>query len=219
MQLSKETLSLIRNFSSINGSLMIKSGNKLSTISEGKNVMAEAVIGESFPQDFAIYDLNEFMNVVSLFPSTDLDFNEKYVIVSEGGDSRIKYFAAGEGIVKPAPSTIKFPSPEISFDLSSAQLAMIQKVSSALKTSDVSVVGDGSKMRVVVADKKNDTSNAYDTVVGETDQEFKANFKIENIKVMPGDYEVSISKKKISRFKNKNCELTYYIAVESDSTF
>jgi hypothetical protein len=219
MQLSKETLSLIRNFSSINGSLMIKSGNKLSTISEGKNVMAEAMIEETFPQDFAIYDLNEFMNVVSLFPSTDLDFNEKYVIVSEGGDSRIKYFAAGEGIVKPTPSTIKFPSPEISFELSSAQLAMIQKVSSALKTSDVSVVGDGSRIRVAVSDKKNDTSNAYDTLVGTTTQEFRANFKIENIKVMPGDYEVSISKKKISRFKNKNCELTYYIAVESDSTF
>jgi hypothetical protein len=219
MQLSKETLSLIRNFSSINGSLMIKSGNKLSTISEGKNVMAEAVIEETFPKDFAIYDLNEFMNVVSLFPSTDLDFSEKYVIVSEGGDSRIKYFAAGEGIVKPAPSTIKFPNPEISFELSGSQLAMIQKVSSALKTSDVSVVGDGSKMRVVVADKKNDTSNAYDTVVGSTDQEFKANFKIENIKVLPGDYEVAISKKKISRFKNKGCELTYYIAIESDSTF
>lgn len=219
MQLSKETLTLIKNFATINGSLMIKKGNKLSTISEGKNVMAEATIEETFPLDFGIYDLNEFLNVVSLFPNTDLDFSEKYVMVSEGGNSRIKYFAAGEGIVKSAPNTIKFPEPEITFDLESAQLAMIQRVSSALKTSDVIITGDGSNLRVVVADKKNDTSNAYDVTLGTTDLTFKANLKIENIKVLPGDYEVAISKKKISRFKNKSTNLTYYIAIESDSEF
>ena len=219
MQLSKETLTLIKNFATINGSLMIKKGNKLSTISEGKNVMAEAVIEESFPLDFGIYDLNEFLNVVSLFPNTNIDFSEKYVMVSEGGNSRIKYFAAGEGIVKSAPNTIKFPEPEITFDLESAQLAMIQRVSSALKTSDVIIAGDGSNLRVVVADKKNDTSNAYDVTLGTTDLTFKANLKIENIKVLPGDYEVAISKKKISRFKNKATNLTYYIAIEADSEF
>lgn len=219
MQLSKETLTLIKNFATINGSLMIKKGNKLSTISEGKNVMAEATIEETFPLDFGIYDLNEFLNVVSLFPNTDLDFSEKYVMVSEGGNSRIKYFAAGEGIVKSAPNTIKFPEPEITFDLESAQLAMIQRVSSALKTSDVIITGDGSNLRVVVADKKNDTSNAYDVTLGTTDLTFKANLKIENIKVLPGDYEVAISKKKISRFKNKSTNLTYYIAIEADSEF
>ena len=219
MQLSKETLTLIKNFATINGSLMIKKGDKLSTISEGKNVMAEAVIGESFPMDFGIYDLNEFLNVISLFPNTDLDFSEKYVMVSEGGNSRIKYFAAGEGIVKAAPNTIKFPSADITFDLDSSQLAMIQKVSSALKTSDVIITGDGSNLRVVVADKKNDTSNAYDVTLGTTDLTFKANLKIENIKVLPGDYEVAISKKKISRFKHKSTDLTYYIAIEADSEF
>lgn len=219
MNLSKETLTLIKNFATINGSLMIKKGNKLSTISEGKNVMAEATIEETFPLDFGIYDLNEFLNVISLFPSTDLDFSEKHVMVSEGGNSRIKYFAAGEGIVKSAPSTIKFPEPDIKFDLDSSQLAMIQKVSSALKTSDVIITGDGSNLRVVVADKKNDTSNAYDVTLGTTDLAFKANLKIENIKVLPGDYEVAISKKKISRFKNKSTNLTYYIAIEADSEF
>lgn len=219
MNLSKETLTLIKNFASINGSLMLKKGNKLSTISEGKNVMAEAVITESFPSDFGIYDLNEFLNVVSIFPNTSLEFNDKYVIISEGGDSSIKYFAAGEGIVKSAPSTIKFPSPDVEFDLDSAQLGMIQKVGSALKTSDVSIVGEDGKLKIIVSDKKNDTSNAYNVVLGETDMEFKANLKIDNIKVLPGDYKVAISKKKISRFVNKANDLTYFIAIEADSEF
>lgn len=220
MNLSKETLNVFKNFSSINGSLMIKKGSKLSTISEGKNVMAEAEIDESFPQDFGIYDLNEFLSAMSLFPNTDLEFKDKYVLISDGGNSRVKYFAAGEGIVKAAPNTIKFPSDaEINFTLETSQLAMIQKVCSALKTSDVLVVGDGSTLKIMVSDKKNDTSNAYEVTLGKTDLTFKANFKIENIKVIPGDYEVSISKKKISKFTNIGSKITYFVAVEADSEF
>jgi hypothetical protein len=219
MNLSKETLNLIKNFSSINGSLMIKRGNKLSTISEGKNVMAEAEVIENFPVDFGIYDVNEFLNVVSIFPNLNLQFDEKFVIVSENDESHIKYFAAGEGVVKAAPTTIKFPGADVSFELSTAQIAMIQKVSSALKTSDVIFEGADGKLRVVISDKKNDTANAYSMSLGEAAIDFKANLKIENLKIMPGDYEVSISKKKITKFKNKNLNLVYYIAIESDSQF
>lgn len=219
MNLSKETLNLIKNFSIINGSLMIKKGNKLSTISEGRNVMAEAVVEEDFPVDFGIYDVNEFLSVASIFQSLNLEFNEKYVILSENEDSEIKYFAAGEGVVKSPPNMIKFPGADVSFELTTAQLSMIQKVSSALKTSDVIVEGYDGKLRVVVSDKKNDTSNAYSMNLGESDIDFKANLKIENLKLLPGDYEVAISKKKISRFKNKALDLTYYIAIESDSEF
>lgn len=219
MELSKETLALVKNFASINGSLMLKQGNKLSTISEGKNIMADVTIAETLPMDFGIYDLNEFLNVVSLFPTTELDFQEKYVLVSDGGKSRIKYFAAGEGVVKAAPASIKFPSADISFNLDAAQLAMIQRTSSALKASDVSIVGDGSTLKVLVSDKKNDTSNAYEVVIGETDETFKANLKVENLKMLPNDYLVEISKKKISRFTHTASDLTYYIAVEADSEF
>lgn len=219
MELSKETLALVKNFASINGSLMLKQGNKLSTISEGKNIMADVTIAETLPMDFGIYDLNEFLNVVSLFPTTELDFQEKYVLVSDGGKSRIKYFAAGEGVVKAAPTSIKFPSADISFNLDAAQLAMIQRTSSALKASDVSIVGDGSTLKVLVSDKKNDTSNAYEVVIGETDETFKANLKVENLKMLPNDYLVEISKKKISRFTHTASDLTYYIAVEADSEF
>lgn len=149
MNLSKSTLTIIKNFANINGSIMLKEGNKLATISEGKNVMAEAVVEDTFPMDFGIYDLNEFLNVVSLFPNTDLEFTEKYVLVSDGGANKIKYFAAGEGIVKAAPSNIRFPSPEIEFVLGADQLAMIIKTASVLKASDVSFVGADGKLSVL----------------------------------------------------------------------
>jgi hypothetical protein len=219
MELSKETLALIKNFASINGSIVLKQGKKLATISEGKNVMAEASIAESLPMDFPIYDLSEFLNVISLFPTTNLEFSEKYVTVSDGGTSKIKYFAAGEGLVKSAPSTVKFPGEDVTFKLDAAQLAMIQRTSAVLKAGDVSIVGDGTNLKVLVSDKKNATSNAYEVTIGETSEEFKANIKVENLKMLANDYDVAISKKKISRFKHTASDLTYYVAIEADSEF
>jgi hypothetical protein len=221
MQLSKETLALIKNFAGINGSLMLKQGNKLATISEGKNVMAEATITEEFPSDFGIYDLNEFLSSCSLFDNASIEFKEKYAVIADSTNtnSRIKFFAAGEGVVKAAPSTIKFPSADVTFTLNATQLAMIQRTAGALKAGDVTIEGDGTTLSVTVADKKNDTSNAYNHVLGETTETFKAHLKIENLKMLPNDYVVEISKKKISRFKHTASDLTYYIAVEADSEF
>jgi hypothetical protein len=221
MQISKETLNVIKNFSAINGSLMLKAGNKLSTISEGKNVMAEVTIAETFTSDFGIYDLHEFLGVISLFDSTDLDFKEKYVLISDStnSSSRIKYFAAGEGVVKVAPATIKFPSADVTFTLNATQLAMIQRTAGILKASDVTITGDGTNIDITVSDKKNDTANAYTYSLGATSETFQAHLKVENLKMIPNDYEVAISKKKISRFKHTASDLTYYVAVEADSEF
>lgn len=219
MKLSKETLSLIENFSTINGSLLIKPGSKITTISESKNVVGDVSVSENFPVEFGIYDLKEFLGVVSLFTNPSLEFNDKYVLVSDEGKSQVKYFAAGEGVVKAAPTTVKFPSADVEFELSTAQLAMIKRTSSVLKANDLSIVGADGQLKLVVADKKNDSSNAYEVVIGETDHEFKANLQIDNLKMLPGDYEVAISKKKISRFVNKGSDLTYFIAIEADSTF
>lgn len=219
MNLSKETLALIRNFSTINGSIMLKAGNVLSTISEGKNVMAQTTIQETLPCDFGIYDLGEFLGAVSIFQKTELDFKEKYVTISDGGKARIKYFAAGEGIVKAAPTTIKFPQPDVSFELNTAALEMIRKTSSTLKANDVTIAGVDGVLKVIVWDKKNSTSNAYEVEIGTSTENFKANLKVENLKMMPGDYTVEISSKKISRFKSTSADLVYYIAVESDSEF
>jgi hypothetical protein len=198
---------------------MLREGNKLSTISEAKNVMANATIAETFPNDFGIYDVNEFLGVISLFQNTDLKFSDKYVTISDGGSSKIKYYAAGEGVVKSAPATIKFPTPDVSFDLDEAQLAMILRTAAVLKASDVSIAGDGSNLKVVVSDKKNDTANAYEMSIGSTDKVFSANLKIENLKMLPGDYTVEVSSKKISKFTNKASDLSYFVAIEADSEF
>ena len=216
MKLSKETVGLIKNFAGINSNLLLKSGNKLATISAQKNVMADAVVTETFP-DFGIYDLNEFLGAMSLFEDPELTFNDKWVTIEQGGNS-IKYFAAEASVLTAPQKAITFPDPEIEFNMSANMLSMVQRTASVLRASDVSIVGDGSTMTVVVGDKKNATGNSYNSTVGATDKKFKVNLKVENLKMIPGDYTVSISSKKISRFKGAG-DLVYYVAVEADSTF
>jgi hypothetical protein len=216
MKLSKETVGLIKNFAGINSNLLLKSGNKLATISAQKNVMADAVVTETFP-DFGIYDLNEFLGAMSLFEDPELTFNDKWVTIEQGGNS-IKYFAADASVLTAPQKAITFPDAEIEFPMSANMLSMIQRTASVLRASDVSIVGDGSTIVVVVGDKKNATGNSYNSAVGATDKKFKVNLKVENLKMIPGDYQVSISSKKISRFKGAG-DLVYYVAVEADSTF
>lgn len=216
MKLSKETVGLIKNFAGINSNLLLKSGNKLATISAQKNVMADAVVTETFP-DFGIYDLNEFLGAMSLFEDPELTFNEKWVTIEQGGNS-IKYFAADASVLTAPQKAITFPDAEIEFSMSANMLSMIQRTASVLRASDVSIVGDGSTIAVVVGDKKNATGNSYNSAVGATEKKFKVNLKVENLKMIPGDYQVSISSKKISRFKSAG-DLVYYVAVEADSTF
>jgi ribosomal protein L28 len=216
MKLSKETLALFKNFAGINGNLLLKQGNKLATISAQKNVMADATVTETFP-DFGIYDLNEFLGAMSLFEDPELDFNGKYVTIKQGSMS-IKYFAAEASVLTAPQKAITFPAAEIEFTMTGAMLNMIHKTASVLRASDVSIIGDGSKITAVVGDKKNAAGNSFSESVGDTDKSFRVNLKVENLKMIPGDYTVSISSKKISRFKATS-DLVYYVAVESDSTF
>jgi len=217
MKLSKETVALFKNFAGINSNLLLKSGNKLATISAQKNVMADATVTETFP-DFGIYDLNEFLGAMSLFDDPELDFQNKYVSIKQGS-MNIKFFAADATVLTAPQKAITFPEAEINFNVSAAMLSMIQKTASVLRAADVSIIGDGSAITVVVADKKNATGNSFSEPVGTTDKTFKVNLKVENLKMLPGDYEVSISSKKISRFKSPSSDLVYYVAVEADSTF
>ena len=216
MKLSKETVALFKNFAGINSNLLLKSGSKLATISGQKNVMADVTVTETFP-DFGIYDLNEFLGAMSLFDDPDLDFQDKYVSIRQGS-SNIKFYAADASVLTAPQKAITFPDAEINFNLSAAMLNMISKTASVLRASDVSIVGDGSTITVVVGDKKNATGNSFSESVGTTDKSFKVNLKVENLKMLPGDYAVSISSKKISRFKGTG-DLVYYVAVEADSTF
>ena len=220
MKLSDSTLSLLKNFSTINQSILFKQGTRLRTISVMKNILAEATIGEELPKDFGIYDLGQFLNGMGLHQSPELDFtNDGYVLIKEGR-SRSKYFFADANvIITPPDKPITLPSEDVTFDLTTEQLDKLLKAAAIYQLSDLSVVGEAGVVKVVVRDKKNDTSNSFSITVGETDKTFSFNFKVENIKILPGTYDVVVSQKLLSRFVNKDRDLTYYIALEPDSTF
>ena len=220
MKLSDKTLSLLKNFSSINQSILFKEGSSLRTISVMKNILAEATITETFPKDFGIYDLNQFLNGLNLHQTPELDFeNDKYVMIREG-KSRSKYFFADPSvIVTPPDKEIVLPSEDVCFVLNTQQLDKLLKAAAIYQLPDLSAVGEAGVVRLVVRDEKNDTSNDFSIVVGETDSIFTFNFKVENIKILPGSYEVVISQKLLSQFTSTDRDLKYYIAMEPDSTF
>ena len=220
MKLSESTLSLLKNFSTINQSILFKKGTKLRTISVMKNILAEATVTEEIPKDFGIYDLNQFLNGLSLHQSPELDFvNEGHVVIKEGR-MRSKYFFADPNvIITPPDKAIDLPSEDVSFELSTDQLDKLLKAAAIYQLPDLAVVGANGVVMILVRDKKNDTSNDFSVTVGETDKVFSFNFKVENIKILPGTYDVSVSSKLLSRFTSKNQDLTYYIALEPDSTF
>jgi hypothetical protein len=220
MKLSDNTLTILKNFAGINNSILVKEGNRLRTISVAKNILAEADISEEFPRDFAIYDLNQFLNGLSLHQDPDLDFKEESYLSIREGKRRVKYFFADPNvIIAPPEKEINLPSQDVCFQLDSASLEKLVKAAAVYQLPDLSAIGEAGVVKLVVRDKKNDTSNEYAIVVGETDQEFTFNFKVENIKIIPGAYDVVVSSKLLSKFTNTKYNLTYYIALEPDSTF
>ena len=220
MKLSEKTLNLLKNFSTINQSILFKKGSSLRTISVMKNILAEAVIDEEIPQDFGIYDLNQFLNGLGLHQHPELDFvNEGYAVIREG-KMRSKYFFADPNvIVTPPDKDIELPSEDVSFALTTQQLDKLLKAASIYQLPDLSVVGEDGVVKLLVRDKKNDTSNEFAVVVGETDSIFSFNFKVENIKILPGSYNVVVSQKLLSVFSNQDIDLKYWIALEPDSEF
>ena len=220
MKLSDKTLSVLKNFSTINQSILFKQGSKLRTISVMKNILAEATISEELPKDFGIYDLSQFLNGLSLHQNPELDFgNDGHVVIKEGR-MRSKYFFADPNvIITPPEKAIDLPSEDVAFELRTEQLDKLLKAAAIYQLPDLAVVGGEGVVKILVRDKKNDTSNDFSIVVGETDKEFSFNFKVENIKILPGTYDVIVSQKLLSRFTSKNHDLLYYIALEPDSTF
>jgi len=220
MKLSDNTLSLLKNFSTINQSILFKQGNKLRTMSVMKNILAEATIAEELPKDFGIYDLNQFLNGLGLHNNPELNFEaDNYVVIKEGR-SRTKYFFADPNvIVTPPDKSIDLPTEDVTFELSTEQLDKLLKAASIYQLPDLCAVGENGVVKILVRDKKNETSNTFAVNVGETDATFSFNFKVENIKIVPGTYEVVVSQKLLSRFTSKNYDLIYHIALEPDSTF
>lgn len=224
MKLSKETLAILKNFSSINNNLLLLPGNKLSTISYEDSLVAYTEVQEDFPQSFGIYDLPEFLGALSLFEDPDLEFNSTHVKIKTDKHS-IKFFSAEQTLLKipvmngNTPGIVsKFPASEIKFSLSAEQINMIIKTASVLKSSDIAILGTDDKLKVVVGDKKNSTANKFEIVLGDSDIEFTANLKVQNLKLIPGSYDVEISKKRVSKWTNEAAKLTYFVGLEADST-
>ena len=220
MNLTDKTLTILKNFAGINNSILVKQGNQLRTISVAKNILAEAEIEEDFPREFAIYDLNQFLNGLGLHQDPDLDFSPDSYLTIREGKRRVKYFYADPNvIISPPEKEITLPSEDIHFQLESSALEKLLKAAAVYQLPDLSAVGEAGVVKLVVREKKNDTSNEFAVVVGETDKQFSFNFKVENIKIIPGAYDVVVSSKLLSKFTNTQHDLKYFIALEPDSTF
>ena len=220
MKLSENTLNILKNFAGINNSILVKQGNRLRTISVAKNILAEAEVKEDFERDFAIYDLNQFLNGLNLHQDPELDFTQDSYLTIREGKRRVKYFFADPNvIISPPDKDINLPTEDISFQLDQPTLDKLLKAAAVYQLPDFSAVGENGVIKLVVHDKKNDTSKEYAIVVGESNNEFCFNFKVENIKIIPGAYNVVVSSKLLSEFTNTGYDLKYYIALEPDSTF
>ena len=220
MKLSDKTLVILKNFAGINNSILVKRGDSLRTISLAKNILAEANIREEFPRDFAIYDLNQFLNGLGLHQDPELDFREDSFLSIREGKRRVKYFFADPQVITAPPEkTLTLPTQDVCFQLDSVTLEKLLKAAAVYQLPDLSAIGEAGVVKLVVRDKKNDTSNEFAIVVGETDREFIFNFKVENIKIIPGAYNVVISSKLLAQFTNENHNLKYFIALEPYSIF
>ena len=220
MKLSKSTLDILKNFSNINQSICFKEGTELSTLSIQKNILSRANVEEKFPKNFAIYDLSEFLSGLTLFEDPEFSFdNDNYVIIKDRKNSSRYFFADPSTIVTPPENKVELPSQDVSFTVAWSDISNVIKAAAIYQIEDLAVVGDGSKIKLVVRDKKNDTSNSYAVDVGNTDKSFSFNFKVENLKLLPGDYQVVISKQNASLFRDANRDLEYLIALEPDSKY
>jgi hypothetical protein len=222
MELTNNTMTVLKNFSGINQNLLVREGNTIKTISEAKNVLATAVVEESFPQPFGIYDLNEFIGVLGLVDQPRLKFEDESVTVGDStGRSKVRYFFSPEETLTTPQKDINMPESEVKFSLDSDTLNKVKRAASTLGHSEMSISVKDGTLTLSVVEAQNSTSNAFSIDI---DGEFSTpNFNfimnINNLKLIPGDYEVELSSKFISRFKHKELNVQYWIALEKSSTF
>jgi|TARA_B110000967_G_C18678790_1_gene456949 hypothetical protein len=219
MKLSDNTFDVLKNFSTINPSLVFKTGNVLRTVSPQKNILASAVVSESFPQDFAIYELNQFIGLTSLFEDAVMDFGEKSLTIKEnGGNSTSRYtYTDPSMVVSPPEKDLELPDPEVQFNMSAADYKKIVNAANQLSLPEIVVRGADGTCSLVATDTKNPTSNEFGLSVANTEAEFEFIFKTENLKFMSDDYKVSVSSKGISNFKGSVVE--YWVATEAGSKY
>ena len=223
MKLSDHTVDVLKNFASINQNLVIKEGSTLTTMSAMKNIVAKAEVEESFDKEVAIYDLNEFLASISLFANPVLEFDEGFVTIREENNPKnsLKYFYSDPSVVTSPNKTITMPSKEVSFKLNGENLNKLKRAAGVIQAPDLVLEKKNTDVFLTVKDKKNDTANTFsidvDTVADGSD--FKFYFKVENLKLMDGDYEVDISSKNISHLESSNKDVEYWVALEPESVY
>ena len=224
MKLSEHTISVLKNFASINQNLVIREGSELQTMSAMKNIVARSGVEENFPKEVAIYDLNEFLAALSLFSSPILEFDDQYVTIKEESNpsNSLKYFYSDPSVVQSPSKTITMPSEDVTFELSSGDLSKMKKASAVIGAPDMVLENTNEPFKSILnaIDKKNDTANNYSLDISTNgDGQLKFYFKVENLKLMDGSYDVSVSSRNISNFKSKNSDVEYWIALEPESSY
>ena len=219
MFLSQDTVQVLKNLSTINQSVLIKTGKRLRSMSTMKNILVEADITEEFVRDVAIYDLNQFLNCLTLIPGAEVELGDDSITITDGTNSIDYRYSDPSVITAPPDKELNLPSEDVCVVLSEDHLETVKKAAAVLQIPDVSLVGDGETIYLTVRDKKNSGSNSYKIEVGETDRVFQFNLKVENLKLLPGDYDVIVSSKNLAKFIHHAQPVVYYIAVEPDSTY
>ena len=228
MNLSEQTVSILKNFSTINQNLVIKEGSEITTMSAMKNIVSKATVEETFPVEFAIYDLNEFLSAMSLFDKPDLDFKDDFVVMTEEGSKgkALQYWFSEPSVVTTPSREVSMPSEEVTFPLDSNILLEVQKAAAVIGAPDMVLEGLNIGNAILkVTDKKNDTANDFKLHIEVKNEDsgkevpYKFWFKVENLRLLPGSYDVQVSEKRISHFSNDKMPIEYWIALEPESSY
>ena len=219
--MSKQTLDLLKNFASINSNILVKPGDTIKTISPVKNIMAVATVPETFDTEFGIWDLNKFLGTVSLFDTPSFEFGERSVTISGSGGSSVNYYYSEPRLLTVPTKDIVMPEPVVSFDLTQDALNEINRASSVMQLPDLVVRSEGTTIVMVALDRQDDTTNSYSVELGElsVERDFEFVFRVDNLKLLPGDYRVDVTDKVVSQFTHTQLDLKYWIALESDSRY
>jgi len=216
------TMEVIKNFGTINQNLVFRQGNVLRTVADAKNVLAKATLDEDFPQDFGIYDVNEFMSAFNLIEDGNVSYQDNHMVIANGQSSINYFYSDIEMLTNPPEKDLEMPSPEVTFNLTQDILSQLRKASSALGHKSV-IIGsteDGT-VTLSIVDPKNTTSNVYTIEVdgawhGDIHVNTRLSINIDNLKLLPGDYTVEVSSKLISKFTNVSRQLQYWVALEKN---
>ena len=216
MKLSSETVEVLKNFSTINQNILVKEGTRIRTMSTMKNILGEADIAESFPKEFGIYDLNEFLGVLTLAKDPEIEFNNDSYLTIRGGHSKVQYFFSDPSILVTPPETFNAPETDVAFTVTKEALANVSKASAVMQLPDLVFTGTSQGVTMAVTDLKNTTSNQFEESWEHTgDKAFQFNYKIENLKMIPGNYNVSVSTQAlVSHWENSSKQIDYWIALE-----